>query len=62
MNILDVMNDFMKIQTEIECFKKNQERMKYNLFKDKGYPISSDIIEATCKQLVQLRLKRNGMK
>jgi len=62
MNIIDTMYDFMQIQTEIEYFKKNEKRMKYSLFKDKGYPIGSGIIEATCKQLVQLRLKRNGMK
>ena len=36
--------------------------MQYKLFKSKGYPIGSGVIEATCKQLVQLRLKRNGMR
>lgn len=62
LNLIEKMDDFIKIQTEIEYFKKNEKRMKYSVFKEKGYPIGSGIIEATCKQLVQLRLKRNGMK
>ena len=36
--------------------------MQYSYFKEKDLPIGSGIIEAACKQVVQLRLKRNGMK
>lgn len=61
-NIIDIFDDFISIQTEIEYFRKNEKRMQYNTFKEKGYPIGSGIVEAACKQLVQLRLKRNGMK
>lgn len=50
------------MKTEIDYFIKNEKRMQYKLFRTKGYPIGSGVIEATCKQLVQLRLKRNGMK
>jgi hypothetical protein len=62
MKIINKIEDRNKIQTEIKYFKKNEQRMKYNLFRNKGYPIGSGIIEATCKQLVQIRLKINGMK
>ena len=61
-NIIEQMDDFIKLQTEMNYFKTNKNRMKYRYFREKGYPIGSGIIEAACKQLVQLRLKRNGMK
>jgi len=62
LNIIDDVGKLSNIHTEIDYFVNNEKRMKYGYFKTKGYPIGSGIIEATCKQLVQLRLKRNGMK
>ena len=62
LNIYENVSNLIKVQTEIDYFKKNEEKMQYKSFEEKGYPIGSGIIEATCKQLVQLRLKRNGMK
>jgi hypothetical protein len=62
LNISDNLEKLKKIQTEIEYFKKNKTRMRYQVFRKKGYPIGSGVMEATCKQLVQIRLKRNGMK
>jgi hypothetical protein len=62
LNIADDLERLKNIQTELEYFKNNKQRMQYKLFKSKGYPIGSGVIEATCKQLVQLRLKRNGMR
>lgn len=61
LNITDT-EKLSNIKTEMEYFIKNAKRMQYNDFRKKGYPIGSGIVEATCKQLVQLRLKRNGMK
>lgn len=49
------------IETEKEYFSKNTNKMQYKAFENNGYPIGSGNIEAACKQLVQLRLKRNGM-
>ena len=61
-NLIEDTARLTNIHTEVNYFIKNEKRMKYSIFKSKGYPIGSGIIEATCKQLVQLRLKRNGMK
>ena len=36
--------------------------MRYKYFKELGYPIGSGVIEGACKHLVQLRMKRSGMK
>ena len=60
--IIDRLDDLVVINTEIEYFIKNKKRMQYAYFKANDWPIGSGIIEAACKQLVQLRLKRNGMK
>ncbi|HOV14116.1 MAG TPA: ISKra4 family transposase [Spirochaetota bacterium] len=61
-NIIDRLDDLVSLQTEIEYFSKNRDKMQYKYFEEKGYPIGSGIIEAACKQVVQLRLKRNGMR
>ena len=61
-DLIDRLDDLAKINTEIEYFIKNKKRMQYSYFKENDWPIGSGIIEAACKQLVQLRLKRNGMK
>lgn len=61
-NLIDRLDDLMSIKTEINYFIRNKKRMQYEYFKANDLPIGSGIIEATCKQLVQLRLKRNGMK
>lgn len=62
LNIADDIERLKSIHTELEYFNNNKKRMQYKYFKSKGFPIGSGVIEATCKQLVQLRLKRNGMK
>jgi len=46
----------------LNYFKINEKRMKYSDFENKGYPIGSGVIEGACKHLVQIRMKRNGMK
>lgn len=46
----------------INYFKNNEQRMKYSDYEDKGLPIGSGVIEGACKHLVQLRMKRTGMK
>jgi hypothetical protein len=61
-NLIERLDDLAAINTEIEYFIRNKKRMQYSFFKENDWPIGSGIIEAACKQLVQLRLKRNGMK
>jgi hypothetical protein len=61
-NLADRLNDLAEINTELKYFIKNKKRMQYSYFKEKDLPIGSGIIEAACKQVVQIRLKRNGMK
>lgn len=53
---------YKNIEKEINYFKTNEKRMKYSVFEEKGFPIGSGVIEGACKHLVQIRLKRNGMK
>jgi hypothetical protein len=40
---------------------KNRQRMRYNEYLAKGYPIASGVIEGACRQLVKDRMERAGM-
>ena len=42
-------------------FEKNKDRMHYNEYLEKGYPIASGVIEGACRHLVKDRLERTGM-
>ena len=50
-----------KIRTEAEYFEKNAERMRYPTFRRQHLFVGSGVIEAGCKTVVGLRLKRSGM-
>jgi hypothetical protein len=39
----------------------NEDQMRYDLFRDKGYAIGSGMVEGACKHVVGDRLKRSGM-
>jgi hypothetical protein len=41
--------------------KVNQEQMRYDVFRAKGYVIGSGMVEGACKHVVGDRLKRSGM-
>jgi hypothetical protein len=41
--------------------EKNQERMGYDEYLAKGYPIASGVIEGACRHLVKDRMERAGM-
>jgi len=41
--------------------EKNQERMRYDEYLAKGYPIASGVIEGACRHLVKDRMERAGM-
>jgi hypothetical protein len=42
-------------------FYKNRERMRYDQYLQKGYPIASGVIEGACRHVVKDRLERTGM-
>ena len=48
-------------QAEIHYFSCNQERMHYDQYRAKEYPIGSGVVESACKQLVTSRLCGAGM-
>ncbi len=41
-------------------FEDNAERMRYDLFRDAGYPIGSGTVESGAKNVVQSRMRRPG--
>jgi hypothetical protein len=43
-------------------FRRNSERMKYDEYLAKGYPIGSGVVEGACRHLVKDRLERTGMR
>ena len=42
--------------------ERNRDRMKYDDYLAKGYPIGSGVVEGACRQLVKDRLERAGMR
>jgi hypothetical protein len=42
-------------------FRKNRERMRYDVYLREGYPIASGVIEGACRHLVKDRMERAGM-
>jgi hypothetical protein len=42
-------------------FEKNFDRMRYDEYLAKGYPIASGVIEGACRHLVKDRMERAGM-
>jgi hypothetical protein len=46
---------------EFRYFRHNAERLRYGTFREKGYQISSGVMEATCKLVVGQRLDQAGM-
>ncbi len=48
------------LKTEITYFTRNKTRCGYARLKAENKPIGSGIVEAACKTVVQIRLKRSG--
>lgn len=48
---------------EVICnyFAKNRDRMRYDEYLQRGYPIASGVIEGACRHVVKDRLERTGM-
>ena len=51
-----------QIKKAITYFTNHQHKMDYKWFLKKGYPISSSIVESTCKHLVKDRMEQSGMR
>jgi hypothetical protein len=45
----------------INYFVKNKERMRYNVFRKKGFFVGSGVLEAGCRSVIGQRLKQSGM-
>jgi len=43
-------------------FENHAERMRYDLYLRRGYPIASGVIEGACRHLVKDRMERSGMR
>ena len=41
-------------------FANNAERMRYDLYVARGYPIGSGVVESSCRHIVGLRMKRTA--
>ena len=50
-----------RIQTEANYFEGNAERMRYPLFRSRGFFVGTGVMEAACKTIIGGRLKRSGM-
>jgi hypothetical protein len=46
----------------INYFDNNKTRMDYSLYRNRGYPIGSGMVEGSCKFVVGKRFKKNGMR
>jgi hypothetical protein len=46
----------------IRYISGNEEQMRYDVFRGKGYDIGSGAVEAACKNVVGKRLKQSGMR
>lgn len=50
------------IQTAVTYFTNHQHKMDYKTFIDKGYPVSSALVESHCGHLVSDRMEHSGMR
>jgi hypothetical protein len=48
-------------EREVEYFTKNKHRMRYDLFRTRGFFVGSGVLEAGCRTIVSQRLKQSGM-
>lgn len=70
LQVIEEMNQllFKKTKTpsesvkHINYFEKNKDRMEYDIYRNKGFPIGSGLVEGQCKLVVGKRFKRNGMR
>ena len=49
-------------QAQLRYFTTNRERIRYSEYRQRGYPIGSGVVEASCRTLISLRHKQPGMR
>ncbi|MFH1613546.1 MAG: hypothetical protein ABIG61_00470 [Planctomycetota bacterium] len=49
------------VDTLIRYVWNNEDQMRYDVFREKGYDIDSGVVEGACKNVVGKRLKQSGM-
>jgi hypothetical protein len=50
------------VTTVCNYFEKNAERMRYDEYLRKGYPIASGVIEGACRHIIKDRMEQGGMR
>jgi len=45
----------------IAYFEKNKDRMRYHVFRKRGFFVGSGVLEAGCRSVIGQRLKQSGM-
>jgi hypothetical protein len=50
------------IEKAIKYYTNHQHKMDYKTFIEKGYPVSSALVESNCKHLVKDRMEQSGMR
>ena len=55
-------NKLKTLNSVIEYFENNKERMRYDEYIRKGYPIGSGNVESACRYLIKDRMERTGMR
>jgi hypothetical protein len=50
------------VQKAITYFTNHRHKMDYKVYLDKGYPVSSALVESNCKHLVKDRMELSGMR
>lgn len=50
------------LRTELAYFRRNRHTMRYASIAAEGLPIGSGVVEAACKTLASIRMKRSGMR
>jgi hypothetical protein len=74
--VVKVINDLQQIKSKgrlseskqkqvgkaITYFTNHQHKMDYKTFIEKGYPVSSALVEAACGHLVKERMEQSGMR
>ena len=59
----DLKGDKLKTLKRICGYlEKNQDRMRYDEYLRRGYPIATGVIEGACRHLVKDRMERSGMR
>ena len=55
-------NKLKQVAKTITYFENHQHNMDYKLFIEKGYPVSSALVESACGHLVKERMEQSGMR